>query len=160
MTKIGYASVEDFEAYVNSHYCCDDDEWKAFYETDASHHKVALTRAFEAIECLPIRGCKTDCNQSTNFPRYPDKEVPLLVVAAQCAEALSRLDKSAQQDLAFVEKLQRKGVKSYKIGPISETFGDASLISNSISVGTNSVGVVARGYLQNWLAGGYRIGSI
>lgn len=160
MAKVGYASVEDFEAYVNSHYCCDDDEWKAFYETDASHHKVALTRAFEAIERLPIRGCKTDCKQSTNFPRYPDKEVPALVIAAQCAEALSRLDKSAQQDLAFVEKLQRKGVKSYKIGPISETFGDASLISSSVSIGTNSVGAVARGYLQNWLAGGYRIGSI
>lgn len=160
MAKVGYASVEDFEAYVNSHYCCDDDEWKAFHETDASHHRVALTRAFEAIERLPIRGCKTDCKQSTNFPRYPDKEVPALVVAAQCAEALSRLDKSAQQDLAFVEKLQRKGVKSYKIGPISETFGDASLISSSVSIGTNSVGAVARGYLQNWLTGGYRIGSI
>ena len=158
MAPIGYATLEDLKAYVDTHYTCDDDIYKAFSEIPATHQSVALIRAFEAIEALPLRGRKTDCNQPYAFPRYPDKVVPQCVINAQCADALSRLDKQVKHDLEFVEQLQRKGVKSYKIGPVSETFGEVG--SSSLTVGTTSVATVAKTYLQPWLTGGFRYGHL
>lgn len=158
MTLIGYASLEDLKNYVLTHYTCDDDVYKSFFETPATHQSVALTRAFEAIEALPLRGRKTNDNQVTAFPRFPDKSVPQAVVDAQCADAITRLDSQVREDLEFVEQLQRKGVKSYKLGPISETFGDA--VQGSAITGITSVSGVAKTYLQPWLSGGFRYGHL
>ena len=158
MALIGYASLEDLRAYVESHYTCDDAMYKTFFESTAAHQSVALTRAFEAIEALPIRGRKTDLKQETAFPRFPDKSVPQAVVNAQCADALTRLDPQVSQDLEFVEQMQRKGVKSYKLGPISESYGDA--VQSSATMGTITISGVAKAYLQHWLSGGFRYGHL
>ena len=62
--------------------------------------------------------------------------------------ALSFLDEETSERL----NLQRQGVRSYKIGDLSETFTD----SGSFGATTHAISIVSP-HLGDWLSGGYDI---
>ena len=115
----------------------------AWTAASSAQQSAALIEASDAIDSLPLKGCKyeDDQTQSRAFPRIPDRagqtigtdetnfqsemdysEVPQEVEDACCLEALEILTQGATGRKA----LRDQGVKSYSIGgKLSETFVDA-----------------------------------
>jgi len=108
--------------------------------TEAEKEK-ALRQATKAIDRQPLKGRKTDADQTLAFPRYPDKEVPQAVIEACCEEALALLERGNSQR----RTLQQEGVQSFSLGNMSETFVQGA--------GRGLLSQEAKELLRPWLLG-------
>ena len=146
-----YATVEQANAYVASYYSSTNNirtAWEALSEEDK---QIVLNRAEQVIDLLPFNGKPVDPKQINAFPRYPNPELSLERVRVAAIELALQTngDTEAQDRL----NLRAQGVKSYKIGDLSETFKDTNSEDYLIQFALD----VINPFLRNWLSGGYRI---
>lgn len=146
-----YATVEQANAYVASYYSSTNNiriAWEALNEEDK---QVILNRSEQLIDLLPFNGKPVDPKQVNAFPRYPNPELSLERVRIAAIElALQTNGDTETQDRL---NLRAQGVKSYKIGDLSETFKDTNSEDYLIQFALD----VINPFLRNWLGGGYRI---
>lgn len=145
-----YATVTEANNYVRDYYSSADPlriKWEALTEADK---QVMLNRSEQVIDLLPMQGKAH--NPGKAFPRDPNKERSLVQAKIATIElAVQTLNDEMQERF----QLQRQGVKAYKIGDLSETFGSSSGADYS---GFNQLAYsIVLPYLQDWLGGGYRI---
>lgn len=114
-------------------------------QADDSTKEKALKQATRAIDRQPLRGRKSDREQTLAFPRYPDTELPEAVKEACCEEALALLERGNSQR----RKLQQEGVQSFSLGNMSETF--------AAGAGKGLLSQEAKELLQPWLIGAVMI---
>lgn len=146
-----YATVEQANAYVASYYSSTNNiriAWETLSEEDK---QIVLNRAEQVIDLLPFNGKPVDPKQINAFPRYPNPELSLERVRVAAIELALQTngDTEAQDRL----NLRAQGVKSYKIGDLSETFKDTNSEDYLIQFALD----VINPFLRNWLSGGYRI---
>jgi len=135
----------------------------AWTAATSAQKTAALFEASDAIDSLPLKGCKyaDDQTQDRAFPRIPDRaaqtigtdetnfqsdqdysQIPQEVLDATCLEALEIL----KQGSSGRKELREQGVKSYSLGgKLSESFVDEyvpKLLSRK-----------AREKLRFWIAG-------
>lgn len=152
-----YVDVKYADEYVSTHFLTTDSlriSWESLLDEDK---EILLTRSFDAIECLPYVGCKSDPKQTTAFPRCPSDEVPEAVKNAQVENAVSLADSSTSEDQAFYEKLWQFGVESYSIGNLSEKTSSGAWGRSTGSATSGIVSARATQLLQPYLRGGYQI---
>lgn len=146
-----YATVEQANAYVASYYSSTNNiriAWEALNEEDK---QITLNRSEQLIDLLPFNGRPIDPKQTNAFPRYPNPELSLERVRIATIElALQTNGDTETQDRL---NLRAQGVKSYKIGDLSETFEDTNSEDYLIQFALD----VVNPFLRNWLGGGYRI---
>lgn len=146
-----YATIEQANTYVASYYSSTNNiriAWEALSEGDK---QIALNRAEQVIDLLPFNGKPVDPKSSKAFPRHPHPELSLERVKTATIElALQQNGDTETQDRL---NLRAQGVKSYKIGDLSETFKDTSSEDYIIQFALD----VVNPFLRNWLGGGYRI---
>lgn len=156
---IGYATVEQSNEYVTSHFVSTDPlrtSWEALSDDDK---QVILTTSAEAINSLPYPGRKYDPEQENAFPRYPSQQVPTAIFAAQIENAISVSDSSSSEDAELYQRMWSFGIASYRIGNLSESIGSASggatlgaqMLQNGI------VSTKAQALLKPFLGGAYCI---
>ena len=143
-----YATVEQANAYVASYYSSTNNiriAWEALNEEDK---QVMLNRSEQLIDLLPFNGKPVDPKQVNAFPRYPNPELSLERVKIAAIELALQTngDTEAQDRL----NLRAQGVKSYKIGDLSETFNDTNSEDYLIQCALD----VVNPFLRNWLGGG------
>ena len=85
-------------------------------------------------------------DQTNQFPRYPDMEVPQTVKDACCEEALAILERGNSQR----RRLQQEGVQSLSVGGLSETYVAGAR-------GGGLISQEAKELLRPWLLGAVRI---
>lgn len=153
---VGYVSIEDANEYIQTHYTSNDPSrisWESLTDDDK---QVILLRAFESIESLPFRGCKSVPGQDTAFPRFPDKEVPNIVKYAQIEQAVSTSDSANADEEVFYDKLWRYGVESYSIGNLSERSSSGEW-GRGVNSNYGSVSRRAAKLLNPYLSGGFSV---
>lgn len=156
MATVGYVTVEEASIYVSMHYASTDAlrvAWEAMTEADQA---VYLLRSYDLLERLPFVGKKYQQDQTSQFPRWPNEEVPQDIKDAQVANAVSLTDSSHADDDEFYEKLWQYGVESYRIGNFSESSSNGSWSKSRANKALASP--VATKLVQPYLNGGYRIG--
>lgn len=144
-----YATLEQANAYVASYYSSTNEiriAWDALSDEDK---QVALNRAEQIIDYLPLRG--RPVSKEKAFPRYPDPELSLQRVQTATIELALQTNGDAETQERL--NLRAQGVKSYKIGDLSETFGDANVDDYMMQF---AIGAVLP-FLRDWLGGGYGI---
>ncbi len=153
---IGYASRQDVEDYIVKYLPYTGEVANVWQNTVDTDQRGLLLHAFEAIDRLPFRGRKARRSQKTAFPRYPQTAVPDEVVRAQVVNALALLmaREEGTNEADFYSKLRMQGIKSYRIGNLSETLADHGGISGQY-YGIASEEVLH--LLKKWLTGGYSI---
>jgi len=90
----------------------------AWINASSEDKQSALDQATIEIDCLRLKGRKTDPGQANAFPRYPDTAVPDDVKRACAYEALEILKNRDNPRL----EARRQGVKSVTLGSVSETY--------------------------------------
>ena len=144
-----YATIEQANAYVANYYSSTNEirvAWAALSDDDK---QIVLNRAEQVIDYLPFNGKPIDKLKA--FPRHPNPELSLIRVQTATIElALQMNGNTETQDRL---NLRAQGVKSYKIGDLSETFKDTNVEDYVIQFATN----VVQPFLRDWLGGGYRI---
>ena len=144
-----YATVEQANAYVQNFYSSADSlrlTWEALSDGDK---QVSLNRAEQIIDMLPFSGKPEHKDKA--FPRKPNEEYSLKQAQIATIElAVQQLNSEAKERF----ELQSQGVKSYKIGDLSETFGSDASSHSGIDEYTFSI---VYPYLKDWLGGGYII---
>lgn len=147
---MAYATVQQADEYVNNYYGSTNPIRISWDALSAEDKQVALNRAEQAIDLLPFRGKPIEKNKA--FPREPDKELSLERVKIATIELAVQTNGNTE----FQERLelQKQGVKSYKIGDLSETFKDSH---SEDAFYDQFVMDVITPYLRDWLGGGYRI---
>lgn len=142
-----YATVSQANEYVEQYYSSTNPLRVAWEGLDDADRLVLLNRAEQTIDSLPLKGRPLERDKA--FPRAPFREASLKKAAAATIElALSSLDSETSERLS----LRRQGVKSYKLGDLSETFTDSSAETNT----SHALSIVSP-YLSDWLGGGYKI---
>ena len=144
-----YVSIEDVNAYKVMYYGSTDPlrlNWEQLSDEDK---QVAINRAEREVERLPLHGKPVHADKA--FPRYPDPEESLQRAKQAICELSIQLMSSSSARERY--ELQAQGVKSYKIGDLSETFADKSGRSGV----DEFVFSIVYPFLQRWLSGGYRI---
>ena len=143
-----YATVVQADEYVRNYYSSSDSmrlAWEALSEEDKL---VSLNRAEQTIDHLPLTGVPVVEDKA--FPRYPDTTVPTEVTQATIELAVQTLNTEAKDRY----ELRRQGVRSYKIGDLSESFSDADVAASGVDAYAYSI---VFPFLRNWLGGGYKI---
>lgn len=143
-----YATVVQANEYVQNYYSSNDSmrlAWEALSDEDKL---VSLNRAEQTIDRLPLKGRPVVKNKA--FPRDSGTEIPSEVVSATIELAVHTLDTDAKERY----ELQRQGVRSYKIGDLSESFSDASVSGSGVDSYAYSI---VFPFLRDWLGGGYKI---
>lgn len=147
-----YATVAQANAYVTAYYSSTDPlrvAWESLQEADK---QVMLNRAEQLIDLLPLQGKPLSPGKA--FPREPNAEYSTEKARSATIElAVQNLDEAASER----EQMQQQGVKSYKIGDLSEDFGSGG--SNNMAYlgyGSRTFSIIFP-FLQEWLGGGYRI---
>lgn len=144
---MSYATIEQADKYIESYYSSTDSLREAWDDLDDADKQVYLNRAERFIDQLPFRG--RPVNKHKAFPRYPEKEYSLEQVKYATIElAINQLDTESAERI----KMQQQGVKSYKLGDLSETFKDG--LDTKID---ESYLTVVYPFLQLWLGGGFDI---
>ena len=157
-TKVGYVTLQQANEYVTSHFISTDALRVAWVALADSDKVVLLQRSFDSIEMLPYRGCKTEYDQTTAFPRYPDSEVPASVQAAQVENAIVLTDTDAAEDASHYRKLWQWGVQSYQIGNLSEKISSGAWGSaTGVAAASGIVSDKAIQLLLPYMRGGYDI---
>ena len=143
-----YATVVQANEYVQNYYSSGDSirlAWEALNEADKL---VLLNRAEQTIDHLPINGKPVVENKA--FPRYPDTEIPVEVRQATIELAVQSFNSEAKERY----ELRRQGVRSYKIGDLSESFSEAAVAASGVDAYAYSI---VFPFLRKWLGGGYEI---
>lgn len=150
---LAYVDVATVDNYVATYYPQSNAiriKWEALIEDDKN---VFINRATQMINLLPLRGKACEGNELfMAFPREPDPGNNSLELAKQaCCDLAIKLNGDGE----FQERLnlQRQGVKSYKLGDLSETFGNNGYDA-CIDI---FVYDTVFPFLRNWLSGGYKI---
>lgn len=154
---MSYVDVAYADEYVNTHFLSVDERRFNWETLDNNDKEVLLQRSFEAIECLPFVGRKTNPDQPNAFPRYPFEEVPEAVKHAQVENAITLSDSSASEDAAFYEKLWQYGVESYSIGNLSERTSSGAWGRNVTASSSGVISAKAINLLKPFLNGSYNI---
>ena len=154
---MSYVDVAYADEYVNTHFLSVDERCFNWEALDNNDKEVLLQRSFEAIECLPFVGRKTNPDQPNAFPRYPFEEVPEAVKYAQVENAITLSDSSASEDAAFYEKLWQYGVESYSIGNLSERTSSGAWGRNVTASSSGVISAKAINFLKPFLNGSYNI---
>ena len=154
---MSYVDVAYADEYVNTHFLSVDERRFNWEALDNNDKEVLLQRSFEAIECLPFVGRKTNPDQPNAFPRYPFEEVPEAVKYAQVENAITLSDSSASEDAAFYEKLWQYGVESYSIGNLSERTSSGAWGRNVTASSSGVISAKAINLLKPFLSGSYSI---
>lgn len=154
---MSYVDVAYADEYVNTHFLSVDERRFNWEVLDNNDKEVLLQRSFEAIECLPFVGRKTNPDQPNAFPRYPFEEVPEAVKYAQVENAITLSDSSASEDAAFYEKLWQYGVESYSIGNLSERTSSGAWGRNVTASSSGVISAKAINLLKPFLNGSYNI---
>lgn len=142
---MAYTTIEQADAYVSSYYSSTDSLREAWDDLDNEDKQVYLNVAERVIDQLPLKGLPLVVGKA--FPREPMSEQSLVAAAQAVAElAIQQLNQEGIERAS----LQSQGVKSYKIGDLSETFKDG------ISVNDRHLSIVFP-FLSDWLGGGYTI---
>lgn len=144
---MSYVTLEEANAIVAANFISSDSarvRWNTLSDDDKL---ILLNNAFQRIEQLPYTGRPTQRTQTTAFPRDGETVVGDVVKLAQVTEAL--LDFA----ITGVRSARSRGVKSFSIGHLSETYEGAESPNDPLS----SVDSATRRLLRNYLAGGYRI---
>lgn len=146
---MAYATVAEANEYVKNYYGSTDPirlSWEALTDDDK---QVAMNRSEQTIDLLPYKGYPV--NKAKAFPREPHKELSLEKVKIATIELALQTNgnKEVQERLS----LRQQGVKSYKIGDLSETFKDGPDFDYLLAFAVDTV----MPYLRDWLGGGYRI---
>lgn len=153
---MSYVDVAYADEYVNTHFLSVDERRLNWEALDNNDKEVLLQRSFEAIECLPFVGRKTNLEQPNAFPRCPFEEVPEAVKHAQVENAITLSDSSASEDAAFYEKLWQYGVESYSIGNLSERTSSGAWGRN-VTASSGVISAKAINLLKPFLNGSYNI---
>lgn len=135
-----YVTLEEANTYFESRLHAE-----AWTNASDADKQKALEMATRAIDRTPVKGVKTSYDQTNQFPRYPDMEVPQTVKDACCEEALAILERGNSQR----RKLQAEGVTSVSIGGLSETY--------AVGSGRGLLSQEAKELLRPWLLGAVRI---
>ena len=145
-----YATLEQANEYIQNYYGSANPIRVAWEGLSDEDKQVALNRSEQTIDLLPYRG--KPCSKLKAFPREPDKELSLERVKIATIELAIQTNGNTE----FQERLelQKQGVKSYKIGDLSETFKDGH---SEDAFYDQFVMDVITPYLRDWLGGGYRI---
>ena len=143
-----YATVEQANAYAQKYYSSTNPLRVAWMALTNEDKEVALNKAQQTIDQLPLLGQSVEAEVA--FPRTPSVDTSLLRAQEATVElALRTLDEAAQERY----QLQGQGVRSYKLGDLSETFGG--------NVGYSGYDAFAFSivypFLKTWLSGGYKI---
>lgn len=153
---VGYVTLEEANAYVTDHFMSSNATRVAWESLSDADKMVLLRNSYRAIEMLGFRGRKTCATQSSAFPRWPSTYVPQQIKDAQVANAIVLADESSREDAAYYDKLRTYGIKSYRIGNLSET-----LATSAESAGASSYQGIysqeAMRLLSPWLGGGFKI---
>ena len=143
-----YATVVQANEYVQNYYSSGDSMRLAWEKLSEADKLVSLNRAEQTIDCLPFTG--RSVAEDKAFPRYPDTEVPKEVTCATIELAVQTLDAEARDRY----EMRRQGVRSYRIGDLSESFSDADVAASGVDAYAYSI---VFPFLRDWLGGGYEI---
>lgn len=154
MLEVGidsYITLEEAETYIKNYVT--DEAIKAKWNALTGEQKeVYLRKAVLNIDKLHFGGIKVDSKQRLEFPRkysghysggYLVEEVPWAIKSAEVEEALF-LTNGVPQSI----KNQKKGIKSFSIGDLSETYAMDTISGNVVYANTME------------LIGKYLIGSV
>lgn len=136
-----YVTLEEANTYFASRLHAE--AWTAAADVDK---QKALDMATRAINRTLVKGVKTSYDQTNQFPRYPDAEVPQAVKDACCEEALALLERGNSQR----RRLQQEGVQSLSVGGLSETYVAGAR-------GGGLISQEAKELLRPWLLGAVSI---
>ena len=137
-----YATLAEATAYIESYYLCSESKRATWEALNENAQEIYLRRSAQEIDRCQFQGIKAATDQTMEFPRYVYRDpagyyyeydyttetavVPENVKRAQVEEALELASPSNDT----TEKNIRVGsVKSYKIGNLSETYGNDSTIA-------------------------------
>jgi hypothetical protein len=148
-----YATVAQANEYVESYYSSTDPLRIAWEDLSAEDRQVALNKSEQFIDMLPLTGRAITAHKS--FPREPDSANSLVQAKAAAIELAIRRN---NPEMSERFDLQRQGVKSYRIGDLSETFGFNLSALEYAGIDPYYFAVVFP-FLRDWLAGGYKICS-
>lgn len=145
-----YITLEEAKIYVKEYYSSTSPLRLAWEQLSDEDKQVALNRAEQTIDNLPLKGFPTKPPKA--FPREPFKEESIAAAKIATVElAVQRLDEEAAERY----EMQKAGVKSYRIGDLSESFGAGAV---SIDAGVDGLALsIVFPFLRQWLGGGYKI---
>lgn len=152
---MSYSTLEVANDYIAAHYMSSDDvrvRWESLSDPDK---QVLLNRAYNVINSLPLRGCKTDTEQDGAFPRCGYTVVPAAVVNAEIELAAAFTDADQMSALYEYKRKADYGISSYRVGNFSETM--VSYAGNSLQLQYGLVSTEAERLLLPWLNGGFCI---
>ena len=149
-----YVTIAEADAYITAHYLSTDPLRVAWESQTDEYKQVLLTRSYDAIETLPLRGRKASCDQPGVFPRWPDTTVPECVKSAQIENALEMGNPS--EEAAEYMRMRQLGITEYKIGNLSEKLGGGSADSN-LMLSSGIVSFRAMQLLRPFLSGPFNI---
>lgn len=138
-----YLSVSDADSYVEDNYVSTDTKYTSWVSLTIADKEVYLKKATKKLDRQFLRGIKAVSTQTLEFPRalksdYRRENFPILnvymngdwlvetsvsqrVKDAQVEEALSMVTSGATANKRA--ELQAQGVKSFKLGNLSEDYG-------------------------------------
>ena len=149
-----YVTIAEANDYIAAHYLSTDPLRVAWESLIDEYKQVLLTRSYDAIETLPLRGRKASGGQQGAFPRWPDTTVPECVKSAQIENALELCNPSEEAEEYM--RMRQLGVKEYKIGNLSEKLGGGSADSNLL-LSSGIVSFKAMQLLRPFLSGPFNI---
>jgi len=156
MALVGYVTLEEANDIVTQLYVSTSTEAVLWASLSDEDKQALLNRAFYRIESLPFLGAKSESGQEYQFPRDGATEVPTEVKLAEVTEALTG-DKVREDNNKYA-MMSARGISSYRIGNLSESFGARSASASSVFDNlTNIVAIETLQYLGTWLQGGYQI---
>lgn len=169
-----YITVAEADAYVQENYLSSSTEYQQWQALSEEDKEVLLRRGASLIDGLPLRGIKASKDQKMAFPRilpphldrfdgcfalHPtekDLVVPQEVKDSQALQAMDFLSSAETLDVATRARLARQGVKSFKIGDLSETLDGGSSAATYLYT-TQEVALGVSQKLNAWLGGGYEV---
>ena len=149
-----YVTIAEANDYIAAHYLSTDPLRESWDSLTDEYKQALLTRAYEAIEMLPLRGRKASCDQQAAFPRWPDTAVPECVKSAQIENALELGNPSEEAEEYL--RMRQLGVTEYKIGNLSEKLGGVSVDTN-LMLSSGIVSFKAMQLLRPFLSGPFNI---
>jgi len=144
-----YISVADADTYMTNNYISTSTEYTTWDALSDGDKEIYLKRATKRIDRQKIRGAKAVDTQTLQYPRalklcgrwyeqpvygvnvngsrdwYIETAVQQNVLDANVEEALASalVDSGASSNGSERAQLQAQGVKSFKLGDLSETYG-------------------------------------
>ena len=144
-----YATIEQANAYIAEYYSSTSPQYISWNSLGNGDKQVLLNRAEQTIDQLPLRGTPVVAGKA--FPREPDLTLSLSQAQLATIELAAQRQGNLEAQARF--ELQNQGVKSYKIGDLSETFMDASGYEGLDAFAYS----IVFPFLKDWLGGGFKI---